>query len=135
MGKGGMKGLNVGCCLDNLKHLSKPNLHPKSSCLNKLWNSCKPSSFVMEGKKIRLHYSKEFEGLGVNYYRGSHITSCLDYVIMTRVMNQSCGLWLLSNALTTAMTLTIKLQVEMVEMLQVSDGTKNLAQFDYELLF
>jgi hypothetical protein len=50
-------------------------------------------------------------------------------------MNQSCGLWLLSNALTTAMILTIKLQVEMVEMVQVSDGTKTLAKFDYELLF
>jgi hypothetical protein len=50
-------------------------------------------------------------------------------------MNQSCGLWLLSNALTTAMTLTTKLQVQMVEMVQVSDGIKTLDQFDYELLF
>jgi hypothetical protein len=51
MGKGGMKGLTVGY-LENLKHLSKPNLHPKSSCLNRLWNSCKSSSLVMEGKKL-----------------------------------------------------------------------------------
>jgi hypothetical protein len=83
-------------------------------------------------QKNRLHYNKEFEGLGVNYCKGSHITSCLDYVIMTCVMNQSCGLWLLSSASTTAMTLTIKLQVEMG---QVSNGTKTLAQFDYELVF
>lgn len=54
---------------------------------------------------------------------------------MTCVMNQSCGLWLLFNVLTTAMILTIKLQVEMVEMVQILDGTKTLAQFDYELLF
>jgi hypothetical protein len=50
-------------------------------------------------------------------------------------MKQSCGLWLLSNSLTITMTLTIKLQVEMVEMVQVLDGKKTLAQFDYELLF
>ncbi len=86
-------------------------------------------------QKIRLHYSKKSENPSVNYCKGNHITSCLDYVIMTCVMNQSCGLWLLSNALTTAMILTIKLQVEMVEMVQVSDGTKTLAKFDYELLF
>jgi hypothetical protein len=86
-------------------------------------------------QKIRLHYNEKFEGLGVNYCKGSHITSCLDYVIMICVMNQSYGLWLLSNALTIAMTLTIKLQVEMIEMVQVSNGTKTLAQFDYELLF
>ncbi len=54
---------------------------------------------------------------------------------MTCVMKQSCGLWLLSNSLTITMTLTIKLQVEMVEMVQVLDGKKTLAQFDYELLF
>jgi hypothetical protein len=52
MGKGGMKGFNLGCCLENLKHLSKPNVHPKSSCLNKLWNSCKPSSLVMKSEKL-----------------------------------------------------------------------------------
>jgi hypothetical protein len=52
MGKGGMKGLNVGCHLENLKHLSKPNLHPKSSYLNMFWNSCKLSSLVMEDKKL-----------------------------------------------------------------------------------
>jgi thioredoxin reductase len=40
-------------------------------------------------QKTRLHYNKEFEGLGVNYCKGSHITSCLDYVIVTCVMNQS----------------------------------------------
>jgi hypothetical protein len=39
------------------------------------------------------------------------------------------------NSLTSTMTLTIKLQVEMVEMVQVLDGKKTLAQFDYELLF
>jgi len=50
-------------------------------------------------------------------------------------MNQFCVLWLLSNALTIAMTLTIKLQVQMVQMVQVSNGKKTLAQFDFELLF
>jgi hypothetical protein len=40
----------------------------------------------------------------------------LGHVVTTCVMNQSHGHWLLFDALTTIMTLTIKLQVEMIEM-------------------
>jgi hypothetical protein len=44
--------LNVGCHLENLRPLSKLDLHPKSLCLKRPWNSNKPSSLVMEGKNI-----------------------------------------------------------------------------------
>jgi hypothetical protein len=48
-------------------------------------------------------------------------------------MNQSHVHWLLLNGLTIAITLIIKLQFEMIEMLQVSNGTKVMDQFDLEL--
>ncbi len=54
-------------------------------------------------------------------------------MIMTCVMNQSHVHWLLLNGLTIAITLIIKLQFEMIEMLQVSNGTKVMDQFDLEL--
>jgi hypothetical protein len=53
-GKGRKNGrrfiLNVGCCLENLKPLSKLNLHSKSSCLKRPWNLSKLSSLVMKVK-------------------------------------------------------------------------------------
>ncbi len=42
------------------------------------------------------------------------ITSCLNLMVVACVMNQSHGRWLLFDALTTAMILIIKFQVEMV---------------------
>jgi hypothetical protein len=61
VGKNGRRVvLNVGCHFKNLKPLSKPNLHPKSSCLKKPWNSSKLSSFIMKGKRLLL-YNKEFQ--------------------------------------------------------------------------
>jgi hypothetical protein len=42
--------LNVGYYFKNLKPLSKPNLHPKSSSLKRPWNSSKLSSLVTKGK-------------------------------------------------------------------------------------
>jgi len=47
--------LNVGCHLENLRPLWKPNLHLKSSCLKRLWNSDKLSSLVTESKRLLLY--------------------------------------------------------------------------------
>lgn len=44
------------------------------------------------------------------------VASCLNPMVVACVMNQSHGQWLLFDALTTAMILVIKFQVEMVEM-------------------
>jgi hypothetical protein len=55
-----------------IKTLSKQNLHPKSSCFLKPWNSSKASSLVMERKKLS-HYKKSFENPSVRYYRGNNI--------------------------------------------------------------
>jgi ABC-type transporter MlaC component len=63
------------------------------------------------------------------------LTSCLNPVVMTYVMNQSCGHWLLCNVLFFAITLIIKLQSELVEMVQISNGIEVLDQFDFELIF
>jgi hypothetical protein len=61
VGKNGRRFvLNVGFCLEKLRPLSKLNLHPKSSCLKRPWKSSKPSSLVMEGKRLLL-YNKEFQ--------------------------------------------------------------------------
>jgi hypothetical protein len=61
VGKNGRRFvLNVGCRLKKLRPLSKLDLHPKSSCLKKPWNSNKLSSLVMEGKRLLL-YNKEFQ--------------------------------------------------------------------------
>ncbi len=54
---------------------------------------------------------------------------------MTCVMNQSRGHLRLSNVLTTADTLTIKIQAKLVEMVQVSNGIEFLDQFDFEFFF
>jgi hypothetical protein len=43
--------LDVGCHFESLRPHSKPNLHPKSSCLRKVQNSDKRLSF----------YNKEFQ--------------------------------------------------------------------------
>jgi len=59
---------------------------------------------------------------------GKVIIFTLNHVV-TCVMNQSHGHWLLSNALTTAITLTVNLQFEMAKMFQVLDGTKALNPF------
>jgi hypothetical protein len=63
MGKEDMNGrslvLNVRCHFKSLRPKSKPNLHLKSLCLKRLWNSRKPSSHVMEGRGLSL-YNKEF---------------------------------------------------------------------------
>jgi hypothetical protein len=45
------------------------------------------------------------------------ITSCLNPMVTNCVMNQFHGHWLLSNVLTTTITLTIKLQFEMAKIL------------------
>jgi hypothetical protein len=52
--------LDVGCHFESLRPHSKPNLHPKSSCLRKVQNSNKPSSHVMEDKRLSF-YNKEFQ--------------------------------------------------------------------------
>ncbi len=52
---------------------------------------------------------------------------------MTCVMNQSHVPWLLFNGLTITITLIVKLQFELIEMLQISNGTKVMDQFDLEL--
>jgi hypothetical protein len=49
---------------------------------------------------------------------------------MACVMNQSHGHWILFHALTIT-----KLQIQIFEMVEVSNGTKVLNQFDFELLF
>jgi hypothetical protein len=48
-------------------------------------------------------------------------------------MNQSHVPWLLFNGLTITITLIVKLQFELIEMLQISNGTKVMDQFDLEL--
>jgi len=61
VGKNGKRlVLNVGCCFKNLEPLSKLNLHPKSSCLKRPWNSSKLSSLVTKGKRL-LFYSKKLQ--------------------------------------------------------------------------
>jgi hypothetical protein len=45
-------------------------------------------------------------------------------------MNQSCDHRLLFNVLIIAITLTIKLQTKLVELVQVSNGIEVLDQFD-----
>jgi len=63
LGKGDMNGrslvLNMRCHFESLRPFSKPNLHLKSLCLKRLWNSRKPSSHVMEGRGLSL-YKKKF---------------------------------------------------------------------------
>ncbi len=51
-------------------------------------------------------------------------------MVITCVMNQSCDHRLLFNVLIIAITLTIKLQTKLVELVQVSNGIEVLDQFD-----
>jgi hypothetical protein len=51
-------------------------------------------------------------------------------MVTTCVSNQSCDHQLLFNALIIAITLTIKLQTKLVELVQVSNGIEVLDQFD-----
>ncbi len=44
------------------------------------------------------------------------VTSTLNPIISTCVLNQSKGHWLLSNTLTIAITLTMNMEVELLEM-------------------
>jgi hypothetical protein len=60
------------------------------------------------------------------------ITSTLNNVV-TCVMNQSHGHWLLLNALTIAITLIVNLQTKMAKMFQVLDGTEAINPFDSKL--
>jgi hypothetical protein len=57
--KGGKNGrrlaLKMGCDLENLKPLSKLDLHLKSSCLKRPWILNKASSLVMKGKRLSLY--------------------------------------------------------------------------------
>jgi len=50
-------------------------------------------------------------------------------------MNQSHVHWLLLNDLIITNTLIVKLKFELIEMLQVSNGTKVMDQFDLGLFF
>jgi len=76
LGKGSKNGrrlaLKVGCNFKNLKHLSKPYVHLKSSCLRIPWNLNKSSSLVMEGKRLSF-YNKELKDPSVSYYKNNHI--------------------------------------------------------------
>ncbi len=93
------------------------------------WNSSKPSSCVVEGKRLSLHIIK-FLRLKCGLLQWQS-TSCLNLVILAYAMNQSWVQWLLSNVLTTTITLIMKLFVKMVQAL---NGTETLDQFDFELL-
>jgi hypothetical protein len=93
------------------------------------WNSSKPSSCVVNGKRLSLHIIKLIRPkCGPLQWKS---TSCLNLVILAYAMNQSWVQWLLSNVLTTSTTLIMKLFVKMVQAL---NGTETLDQFDFEFL-
>ncbi len=98
-----MHTLNVGCCLENFKPLSKLKLHPKSSCLKRLW--------ICYGRQKTITLQQIFSNAQV-WAIVKATTSCLNHVITTFIMNQSHGHWLLFDALSTIMTLTIKVKLK-----------------------
>jgi hypothetical protein len=54
------------------------------------------------------------------------ITSCLNPMATSFVMDQSHVHWLLSNALIITITLIVKLQAQIVEMVSFSNGIEDL---------
>jgi hypothetical protein len=57
------------------------------------------------------------------------ITSCLNPMATSCVMNQSHVHWLLSNALIITITLIVKFQAQIVEMVSLSNGIQDLDNF------
>jgi hypothetical protein len=57
------------------------------------------------------------------------ITSCLKPMATSYVMDQSHVHWVLSNALIITITLIVKLQAQIVEMVSFSNGIEDLDNF------
>ncbi len=63
------------------------------------------------------------------------VTSCLNPMVIACVMDQSRDHQLLFNVLITTITLIIKLQTKLVELVQVSNGIDVLDQFDSKHIY
>ncbi len=68
-----------------------------------------------------------FKGLSVGYCKA--ITSCLNPMAKSCFMNQSHIHWLFSNALINTITLIVKFQAQIVEMVSLSNGIEDLDNF------
>jgi hypothetical protein len=118
----------VGCHLENLRPLLKPNLHLKSSCLKRLWNSNKHSSLVTESKKLLLYNKRVPKAQmwavtkAITLFKPYGNNLCYELIPLSLIK--------LSNALITTITITINLQSKTVKMFQVSNGTRALDPFD-----
>jgi hypothetical protein len=91
--------------LKKIRPLSKVDLHPKSSCLKRPWNSSKHYHLLWKAEDD-CFTTKSSKGPSVGYWKGK-ITSTLNPMVTSCVMNQSHDHWLLLDALITTIILTI----------------------------
>lgn len=125
----GRIALNVWCQLEDLKPMSKSYLHLKSHIIwRDLGIQAHHHHLLWEAKDY--HFTTKNSKLQV-----WAIVEGFTWMIMTCVMNQSHVHWLLLNDLIITNTLIVKLKFELIEMLQVSNGTKVMDQFDLGLFF